>query len=145
VSSDRSMTSIGLNLAAGDATRVLLVRPSAAGFRYLFRYRVESWFELVSRRPPRRVELTGIVEALDRAEAQASRPAERPPGPPGRWWCGQLEDPVCELGFGSAGGRTGSPFDDPEIEDQPHSALLPSAVIDTLRAAFSRPATAPAR
>ena len=151
VSSDRPVTSIGLDLAAGDATRVLLVRPSAAGFRYLFRYRVESWFELASRRPPRRVELASVVEALDRAEAQASRRpalASAPPGAPGapgRWWCGQLEDPVCELGFGAAGGRTGSPFDDPEIEDQPHSALLPSAVIDVLRAAFRRPATTPAR
>jgi len=146
VSSDRPITSIGLDLAAGDATRVLLVRPSAAGFRYLFRYRVESWFELVSRRPPRRVELGGVVEALDRAETQASRPAHSSePGAHGRWWCGRLEDPVCELGFGAPGGRTGSPFDDPEIEEEPHSALLPSAVIDILRAAFSRPASAATR
>ena len=142
VSSDRAITSVGLNLAAGDATRVLLVRPSAAGFRYLFRYRVESWFELVSRKPPARAPLDGVVEALDRAEAQSGARGQRTGQPTGRWWHGELTDPVCELGFGSAGGRTGSPFDDPEIDDQPHSALPPSVVTDALRKAFARPATA---
>jgi len=142
VSSDRPITSIGLNLAAGDALRVLLVRPSEAGFRYLFRYRVESWFELVTRHPPRRAPLEGVVAALDQAEAQAARRAPRGGAPAGRWWCGELTDPVCELGFGAASSASGSPFDDPELEDQPHSALLPSAVIDALRAAFAAPAVA---
>ena len=141
VSSDRPITSIGLDLAAGDASRVLLVRPSAAGFRYLFRYRVESWFEIVTRHPPRRAPLDGVVAALDQAEAQAARRAGRG-APDGRWWRGELTDPVCELGFGAAGGRSGSPFENPELEDQPNSALLPSAVIDALRAAFAEPAAA---
>ena len=78
VSSDRPVTSIGLNLAAGDATRVLLVLPSAEGFRYRFRDRVESWFELVSRTPPRRGSLAGAVEELEAAEAAARE--RRPPG-----------------------------------------------------------------
>jgi len=143
VSSDRPISSIGLNLAAGDATRVLLVLPSADGFRYLFRYRVESWFELVTRHPPRRAPLQGVVAALDHAEDQAARRAPRGgAAAAGRWWCGDLTDPVCELGFGTAGAASGSPFDDPDLEGQPHSALLPSAVIDALRAAFASPAVA---
>lgn len=134
VSSDRPITSIGLNLAAQQATRVLLVRPSAAGFRYLFRYRVESWFELVTRKPPARAPLTGVVATLDAAEQRAAKPG-RPAA--GRWWCGALTDPVCELGFGAAGADSGSPFDDPDLEAQPHSALLPSVVLDALRTAFA--------
>jgi hypothetical protein len=125
VSSDRPITSVGLNLAAGEASRVLLVLPSAAGFRYRFRYRVESWFELVSRRPPPRADLAPAVLALDRAERGAGKAA-------GAWWAGDLSDPVSELGFG-AGVTTGSPFDDPDLDGQPHSRLLPSAVIEALR------------
>jgi len=139
VSSDRPITSIGLNLAAGDATRVLLVLPSAAGFRYRFRYRVESWFELASRRPPPRSELAPVVAALERAEARAGRSASAPAA---HWWCGALGAPVCELGFGAWGSGSGSPFDDPVLEDQPHSALPPSAVVEALVGAFAAPALA---
>jgi hypothetical protein len=133
VSSDRPITSPGLHLAAGDALRVLLVRPSRTGFRYRFRYRVESWFELASRRPLPRVPLAPAVEALERAESS------------GRWWCGTLGAPIVELGHGSPERAAASVFDDPDVEGDPESRLPPSAVIDALRAAFDAgpSATAP--
>lgn len=125
VSSDRPITSAGLHLVAGDALRVLLVRPSRTGFRYRFRYRVESWFELVSRRPPARVPLEPVVAALDRAEGQ--------PG----WWCGALGAPIVELGLGDPARAKAAIFDDPDLEQDRESRLPPSAVLDALRAAFA--------
>lgn len=139
VSSDRPLTSVGLNLAAGEASRVLYVLPSREGYRYRFRYRVESWFELVSRRVPPRPALGGVLELLDRAEGAR--------GAKGRaWWCDPPTSPVCELGFGNRVSRV-SPFDDPGVENDPPSRLLPSTVIDCLAGAWrgdpSRPAPVP--
>jgi hypothetical protein len=125
VSSDRPITSLGLHLAAGDALRVLLVRPSRSGFRYRFRYRVESWFELATRRPLPRVPLEPVVAALDRAEGDA------------RWWCGAPGAPIVELGFGDKERAAASVFDDPDLEADPESRLPPSTVLDALRKAFA--------
>ncbi|MGQ0552875.1 MAG: DUF6687 family protein [Planctomycetota bacterium] len=146
VSSDRAMTSIGLHLAAGEAHRVLLVRPSARGFRYLFRYRVESWFVLASRQPARRVPLGAAVAALNAAERKAGGAGPRAgaiPAAPAtaaepRWWCQSLEAPVVELGYGDPAARAGGIFEDPEIEAAPPSRLLPSQVIEILRAEWAR-------
>lgn len=134
VSSDRPTTSIGLHHAAGTANRVLYVRPSRAGFRYRFRYRDESWFVLARPAPPPRVPLGEVVARLNEAEGRAG------PGAP-RWWCGSIDAPVPELGFGAADRRDEPDFDDPDVEDDPPSRLLPSAVIDALRAVLpGRPA-----
>jgi len=136
VSSDRPLTSVGLNVAAGEASRVLYVLPSREGYRYRFRYRVESWFELVSRRVPPRPPLAPVLELLDRAEGLGARRGDGP-----AWWCDAPESPVCELGFGRSGART-SPFEDPAVERDPPSRLLPSTVIDCLASAW-KPAGPP--
>lgn len=133
VSSDRPLTSVGLNFAAGDCSRVLYVLPSREGYRYRFRYRVESWFELVSRKVPPRPSLAGVPVLLDRAEGAAAGRA---------WWCDDPASPVCELGFGSREARV-SPFEDPAVEHDPPSRLLPSTVIDCLATAW-RSGPAPA-
>jgi len=126
VSSDRPITGVGLNLAAGDCSRVLYVLPSREGYRYRFRYRVESWFELVSRKVPPRPSLEAVLQQLDRAEGVA------PGAPDGTaWWCDAPASPVCELGFGSRASRD-SAFDDPDLTDDPPSRLLPSTVIEAL-------------
>jgi hypothetical protein len=126
VSSDRPITDVALNLAAGDCSRVLLVLPSREGYRYRFRYRVESWFELVSRKVPPRPSLQPALALLDRAEGLGAKP------PAGRaWWCDPVESPVSELGFGEQTSRN-SVFDDPTPQDDPPSRLLPSTVIEAL-------------
>ena len=126
VSSDRPITDIALNLAAGDFSRVLLVLPSREGYRYRFRYRVESWFELVSRKVPPRPSLQPALALLNRAEGLGEGP------PPGRaWWCDPAQSPVSELGFGNHE-RGCSVFDDPTPQDDPPSRLLPSTVIEAL-------------
>src|SRR5262249_51371946 len=89
VSSDRPITDVGLNLAAGDSSRVLYLLPSREGYRYRFRYRVESWFELVSRKVPPRPALDAVLPLLDRAEGA------RRGGP--SWWCDSPQAPVAEL------------------------------------------------
>ncbi len=130
VSSDRPITSVGLHLAAAECSRVLLVLPSRAGYRYRFRYRVESWFELVSRKVPPRPALEPVLERLNRAEGLAPGAGKGP-----AWWCDAPASPVCELGFGSRDSRD-SAFDDPDIADDPPSRLLPSTVIEALAAAW---------
>jgi hypothetical protein len=139
VSSDRPITSIGLNLAAGDCSRVLLVLPSRAGYRYRFRYRVESWFELVSRKVPPRPALDPVLERLDRAEGLAPGAGKGP-----AWWCEVPERPVCEMGF-SRRERRPSPYDDPDLAEDPPSRLLPSTVIEALAGALGAGAVAPRR
>jgi hypothetical protein len=136
VSSDRPTTSIGLHHAAGDCFRVLLVRPSREGFRYLFRYRDESWFTLASRNPLPRAPLEPVVAALNRAEGSAKQ------GP--RWWCGSIDAPVAEMGFGDREQGHNAFFEDPDVESAAPSRLPPSAVLDALREAFATPAPAPA-
>ena len=126
VSSDRPITDIGLNLAAGDCSRVLLVLPSREGYRYRFRYRVESWFELVSRKVPPRPSLQPALALLNRAEGLGAK------APAGRaWWCDAPEAPVSELGFGEKTERR-AVFDDPAPQDDPPSRLLPSTVVEAL-------------
>ncbi len=133
VSSDRPITDIGLNLAAGDRLRVLLVLPSREGYRYRFRYRVESWFELVSRKVPPRPALDAALERLTRAEgAREGRPS---------WWCDPPGSPVCEAGYGDRA-RRASAFDDPAPENDPPSRLLPSTVIDAFAATWRAGAAA---
>lgn len=132
VSSDRPITGIGLNLAAGDCSRVLLVLPSRAGYRYRFRYRVESWFELVSRKVPPRAALEPVLERLNRAEGLGGGGGGGP-----AWWCDATTAPVCELGFGRRDGRD-SAFDDPDLTGDPHSRLLPSTLIEALAGAWGR-------
>lgn len=131
VSSDRPITSIGLHLAAGDALRVLLVRPSRTGYRYRFRYRVESWFDIVSRTPLPRVPLEPVVAALDEAEGD------------GHWWCGSLGAPIVELGHGDSARAAASIFEDPDVEPDAESRLPPSVVLEALRRAFLEAAPAP--
>lgn len=133
VSSDRPITDIGLSLAAGDCSRVLCVLPSREGYRYRFRYRVESWFDIVSRKVPPRLPLEPALALLDRAEGvgRAGGPA---------WWCDSPQAPVCELGFGDRGTRV-SAFEDPAVQDDPPSRLLPSTVIEAL-ATLWKPARA---
>lgn len=139
VSSDRPITDIGLNLAAGDCSRVLLVLPSREGYRYRFRYRVESWFELVSRKVPPRPSLQPALALLDRAEGLGAKP------PAGRaWWCDPPQSPVSELGFGSHE-RGCSAFDDPTPQDDPPSRLLPSTVVEALATVWGRGTQAKAR
>jgi Family of unknown function (DUF6687) len=123
VSSDRPITDIGLNLAAGDCSRVLCLLPSREGYRYRFRYRVESWFEIVSRKVPPRPPLEPALALLERAEGARRGGAA--------WWCGSPQAPVCELGFGTPGTRE-SAFEDPSLQDDPPSRLLPSTVIEAL-------------
>ena len=123
VSSDRPISDVGLNLAAGDCSRVLYLLPSREGYRYRFRYRVESWFELVSRKVAPRPSLTPALALLDRAEGtQKGGPA---------WWCDEPTAPVCELGFGDRATRV-SAFEEPAVEKDPPSRLLPSTVIEAL-------------
>jgi hypothetical protein len=129
VSSDRPITSLGMHLAAGERTRVLLLRPARSGFRYRFYFRVESWFELVSRRTAPRVPLEGAVAALN-----ASDPAAR--GGPARWWCTDNERPIAELGFGDPKRARLVHYGNPDLEADAETRLPPSAVIDALRAAF---------
>ncbi len=129
VSSDRPITSVGLHLAAGDCTRVLLVRASRGGFRYRFLHRVESWFDLASRRPPPRAPLQPAVDALNRDE---------PPGA-GRWWCSDVANPVAALGCGAPVLDRSALFGDPDLEADAESRLPPSAVLDALRASFRIP------
>lgn len=138
VSSDRPITDIGLNLAAGDCSRVLLVLPSREGYRYRFRYRVESWFELVSRKVPPRPALGPALEVLRRAEGTDARAG----GP--TWWSDPPESPVCEAGFGDHA-RRASAFDDPDPQHDPPSRLLPSTVIDALAAAWRGAGRQPAK
>lgn len=129
VSSDRPITSIGLHHAAGSCFRVLLVRPSRGGFRYLFRYRDESWFTLASRHPLTRAPLEPVVDALNQAEGDVA--------PARRWWCGAIDAPVAEMGFGDQESGRNAFFDDPDIEAAPLSRLPPSAVLEELRTAFA--------
>ena len=135
ISSDRPITSVGLNLAAGDCFRVLLVRASRGGFRYRYFDRVETWFELVSTRPPRRRPLQPAAAALERAE-----PGPRPRG--ARWWHTDPGMPVAALGYGLEAPGRETLFGDPDLESDPESRLPPSAVVDALRAAFRVQATA---
>ena len=126
VSSDRPLTSIGLHLAAGDASRVLAVLAARDGFRYRYRERVESWFELVSRRVPPRRDLTAVIAALNAAEGVTR-------GATAQWWSQPAGFPVRELGFGDPAQAAQVNFGDPQAERDPPSRLLPSAVIDALR------------
>lgn len=137
VSSDRPITDIGLNLAAGDCSRVLYLLPSREGYRYRFRYRVESWFELVSRKVPPRPSLKPALALLDRAEGAAGKGA-------GSWWCDDPQAPVCELGFGDRETRV-SAFEEPAVEKDPPSRLLPSTVIDALASVWKPKPAGPAR
>jgi hypothetical protein len=129
VSSDRPITSIGLHHAAGDCFRVLLVLPSREGFRYLFRYRDESWFTLASRNPLPRAPLEPVVAALNEAEGDTTKKR--------RWWCGSIEAPVVELGFGRPDPTRNAFAEDPEVERAAPSRLPPSVVLEQLRAAFA--------
>jgi hypothetical protein len=128
VSSDRPMTAIGLRLAAGDRARVLLVRPSRTGFRYRFYERVESWFDLVSRPPRARKPLQPAVATLQRTDPAARGPT--------RWWCTDVQRPIAELGFGDPRRAQEVHFGDPDLEQDAETRVLPSAVIDALRASF---------
>ncbi|MBM3984439.1 MAG: hypothetical protein FJ296_01920 [Planctomycetes bacterium] len=139
VSSDRPVTGIGLNLAAGDCSRVLLVLPSRAGYRYRFRYRVESWFELVSRKVRPRPPLEPVLQRLERAEGLKPGAAGGP-----AWWCDSPASPVCEMGFGTRAGDAAL-FDDPDVSGDPPSRLLPSTVIEALALAWGAAEAAPAR
>jgi hypothetical protein len=130
VSSDRPITEVGLNHAAGDCSRVLYLLPSREGYRYRFRYRVESWFELVSRKVPPRPSLRPALALLERAEGAAGKGR-------GTWWCDDPQSPVCELGFGDRATR-GSAFEAPAVEKDPPSRLLPSTVIDALGTVWKR-------
>ncbi len=127
VSSDRPITSIGLHLAAGERTRVLLVRPARTGFRYRCFQRVESWFELVSHKPAPRTSMQPAVDALN-----SSDPAAR--GGAGRWWCTDIQRPIGELGFGDPRRALAIHFGDPDLEADAETRLAPSAVLDALGA-----------
>jgi len=129
VSSDRPITSIGLNHAAGDCFRVLLVRPSRDGFRYLFRYRDESWFTQASRSPLPRAPLEPVVAALNDDEDETNRGR--------RWWCGSIEAPVVEMGFGKPDPTRNAFAEDPDLDQAKPSTLPPSVVLDALREAFA--------
>lgn len=134
VSTDRPITSIGLHHAAGDCFRVLAVLPSREGFRYLFRYRDESWFVQASRSPLPRAPLEPVVAALNEAEGD-TRPKRR-------WWCGSIEAPVVEMGFGRPDPGRNAFAEDPDLERAAPSRLPPSAVLDALRVAFAETAAA---
>ncbi len=129
VSSDRPITSIGMHLAAGARTRVLLVRPSRTGFRYRFYNRVESWFELVSQPPRTRRPLQPAVATLQRTDPAVA-------DGPDRWWCTDIQRPIAELGFGNPRRANRVHFGDPDLEQDAETRMPPSAVIDALRAAF---------
>jgi hypothetical protein len=129
VSSDRPITSLGLHLAAGKRARVLLLRPARSGFRYRFFHRVESWFELVTRRTAPRLPLEPAVAALNAAD-----PAAR--GGQARWWCTDIGRPIAELGFGDPARARVTHYGDPDLEQDAETRLPPSGVIDALRAAF---------
>ena len=132
VSSDRPITSIGLHLAAGGRSRVLLLRPSRTGFRYRFFLRVESWFELVTRKVPARMPLEPAVAALQRTDPAAGDTS-------GQWWCTDIQRPIAELGFGDPQRAKVVHFGDPDLEQDAETRLPPSAVIEALRRAFRPP------
>jgi hypothetical protein len=99
VISDHALTRIGLNHAAGDCHRVLLVRPGEGSdrtmkqHRYRFMDRAESWFELPDRSVPARVPLEALAEQLAHREGPGAAPAQ--------WYCSSLDLPVAQLGFGN--------------------------------------------
>lgn len=127
ITANIELTAIGCHHAAGERTRVLLVMPGDDGTRFRFLYRDESWFDLVTRRPPPRVPLGPLVDALSVRET-----AVRPPPRDVCWWSTALEAPVVQLGFSDPSTRTDGFFHDPSLGEDPPSALSPSTVVDLL-------------
>lgn len=127
VESDRPITSYGLRLAAGDLFRVLLVHRGARGNRYRFCFRGESWWDVVSLRPKRRVPLAQLAERLNQLEATQ----------PGRWWASPLDWTVPELGFGEpVTFRHLAVRFDPQTSQDPISSLSADVVVGELRNAL---------
>jgi len=127
VETDRPITSYGLRLAAGDLFRVLLVYPRDGDNRYRFCFRGESWWDVVSVRPKPRIALAAVAERLNALETRQ------------RWWAAPDDWTVPELGFGEP---VTFPLlavrFDPQMHDDPASALPTDLVVGELRKAFAR-------
>lgn len=94
VESPRPLHRIAVNTAAGADLRVLTVVPYGAGHLYRYHDRVESWFDMVSIRPPPRRPLAPLARRLDDLEASESEP---------RWMAGDAREPIPECWFGVPG------------------------------------------
>jgi hypothetical protein len=124
-------TRLGLNRAAGDNNRVLLAREDASGTRCRFYDRVESWFELVTRRVPERMLLDELVAELNRRETGA--------GDNARWWCTPLDQPVAQLGF-SDPALAGDGFsEDPSLDGFAPSRIPLAEIVELLRGSLAGP------
>ena len=113
-----------LNTLAG-AMRVLHVENGADGPRYRYHDRTESWFELVTMQPPRRVDLRPLAEHLAELE---------PPRGGASWNADEPTEPIPELYFGVPSEQA---YGQITRELRP-SALPPERVVAAFVAFFSR-------
>ena len=125
VTTTRELTVVGWHRAAGDASRVLMVRPGDDGWRYRLVYRTTSWFELVSRPPGRRPDLAKVLARL------------RDLDPDAPWWATDTAMPVAQLGCAPPEGRDTSFYADPHLERDAPTELEPRQLLDVLTAVFA--------
>lgn len=125
VTTTRDLTVIGWHRAAGDASRVLMVRPGDDGWRYRLVYRTTSWFELVSRAATPRPDLAALVERLRALDARAP------------WWCTDTAMPVAQLGCAPPADRDTTFYADPRLDRDAPTELEPRDVVALLREVFA--------
>jgi|688.fasta_scaffold288384_1 hypothetical protein len=116
---------MALNTLAG-AYRVLHVRRDADGVRYRYHDRTESWFELVTIRPPLRRDLRSLAARLAALE---------PPRDGAAWTADSPTEPIPELYFGVPSRQE---YGQLTRELRP-SALRPEQVIAACVAHFAAP------
>lgn len=100
LTSDRPLHRVAVNTFAGDALRVFHQIPYGRGQLYRLHERVESWFDLVTVRPPARRDWTSLAERLEALEA---------PEADAHWIAEPIGSPVPELYFGETAGSRADP------------------------------------
>ncbi len=128
LTSEGDVARMVLNTCAG-AFRVLHVQGGEGGPRYRYHDRTESWFEVVTFRPPPRRDLRPLAARLEHLERRATS------APTGQWCADPPDDPVPELYFGAPAAQEYGEI----TRTLTPSALAPGLVAEVLAAGLDIP------
>lgn len=123
---------VAINTRVGTATRVLAICPGYDGSLFRYHDRVESWFDLASRRPPPRKDHAPLAQRLDELAGTTGEE---------RWRAQPIDVPIPEMWFGVEGrGKSFGPTRSGELRK---SRLAPAqverAVVEHFAEGDSRP------